>query len=144
MAISLQWPEPRSMSTAAVASTAAAMAGPVAGDNPTGTSSSLAAPMGMTEAAITIRLTPDTTGVMILRSRASQKAMAKWTRDAAATRLDIAARPTSAAASTQTAMKGAAGPISSRCPDPSRLSLAACRAVAAPPTISDAKTTHEA
>ena len=135
-------PEPRSISTAAPARVAAPTAGPAIGDSPAGTSSNLATAMGMAETAITMKATPDTTGVIIRRSWASQNARANWTREAAIIKLDITGSPPSSTASTQTAMKGAAGPIRSMCPDPSRPSLVACKTVTAPPTTREANTTH--
>ena len=90
-----------------------------------------------------MKATPDTTGVMIRRSWASQNARANWTREAATIRLDITGSPPSDTASTQTARNGAPGPIRSMYPGPSRPSLVAWRAATAPPIIRDAKTAHE-
>ena len=113
------------------------------GDSPTGTSSSLATAMGMADTAITMKATPETTGVMIRRSWANQNAMANWTRDAPTMRLDITDSPLSVPTNTQTAIKGAPGPMKSMYPDPRRPSRVAWRAVTAPPTARDAKTAHD-
>ena len=136
-------PEPRSIRIAAPTNVAAPTTGPAIGDTPAGTSSSLATAMGMAETAITMKATPDTTGVMIRRSWASQNASANWTREATTIRLDITGSPPSVTARTQTAMKGVPGPIRSMYPDPKRPSLVACRAVTVPPIIRDAKTAHD-
>ena len=108
-----RYPEARSIRSAAAASVAAPTAGPETGDAPAGTSFSLVTAMGMAEAAIIMKETPATTGVMTRRSCTSHAATANMTSDATTTRLDITARPPSFTASTQAANRGTPGPIMS-------------------------------
>ena len=98
---------------------------------------------GSTVAGISMFTVPTMVGVRSRLNRASRIEITIGTSDDATTRVASSAGPPSMRALTQTPIKAPAGPIKSRYPAPTRLSLTACRAVQMPLTATAPNTAQD-